>query len=63
MSIKRLVIPLLAALALGVAACGDDDSGGDGGSTVKTDDGSPAQTKPVTIAFRRGPRLDGRDHG
>ena len=38
MSIKRLVIPLCAALALGLAACGsDDDGGGDGGSTVKQD--------------------------
>ena len=37
MSIKRFVIPLCAALALGLAACGDDDGGGDGGSTVKQD--------------------------
>lgn len=58
MSIKRLVIPLCAALALGLAACGDDD-GGDGGTTVKQDDGSPAQTKPVTIAFS----APGADHG
>jgi ribose transport system substrate-binding protein len=58
MSIKRLVIPLCAALALGVAACGDD-GGGDGGSTVQQDKGSPAQTKPVTIGFS----APGADHG
>ena len=60
MSIKRLVIPLCAALALGLAACGsDDDAGGDGGSTVKQDGGTPAQSKPVTIAFS----APGADHG
>ena len=60
MSIKRLVIPLCAALALGVAACGsDDEGGGDSTSTIKEEKGSPAQSKPVTIAFS----APGADHG
>jgi ribose transport system substrate-binding protein len=60
MSIKRLVIPLCVALALGVAACGsDDEGGGDSASTVKQEKGSPAQSKPVTIAFS----APGADHG
>ena len=60
MSIKRLVIPLCAALALGVAACGsDDEGGGDSTSTIKQEKGSPAQSKPVTIAFS----APGADHG
>ena len=66
MSIKRLVIPLCAALALGVAACGsDDEGGGDSTSTVKQDEGSPAQTQAGHHRLqrsRRGPRVDGRDH-
>jgi ribose transport system substrate-binding protein len=59
MSIKRLVIPLCVALALGVAACGSDDGGGDSTSTIEQEKGSPAQSKPVTIAFS----APGADHG
>ena len=59
MLLKRLVIPLCAVLALGLAACGDDDSGDGGGNIVKQDKGSPAQSKPVTIGFS----APGADHG
>ena len=60
MSIKHLVVPLCVALAVGVAACGEDDAGGgDDGSTVKQKKGTPAQSKPVTIAFS----APGADHG
>ena len=60
MSIKHLVVPLCVALCFGLAACGEDSGGGDdGGSTVKQDKGTPAQSKPVTIAFS----APGADHG
>jgi ribose transport system substrate-binding protein len=59
MSIKKLVVPLCAALALGLAACGSDDDAGGGDSTVKQKKGTPAQSKPVTIAFS----APGADHG
>jgi len=59
MSIKHLVVPLCAALAVGVAACGQDSGGGDGANTVTQQKGSPAQSKPVTIAFS----APGADHG
>jgi ribose transport system substrate-binding protein len=58
MSMKRFVVPLCAAVALGVAACGSDDGDG-GGSTVKQKKGTPAQSKEVTIAFS----APGADHG
>jgi ribose transport system substrate-binding protein len=58
MSMKRFVVPLCAALALGLAACGSDDDDG-GTSTIEQKDGSPAQSKPVTIAFS----APGADHG
>jgi ribose transport system substrate-binding protein len=58
MSMKRFVVPLCAALALGVAACGSDDGDGGGNSTVKQKKGTPAQSK-VTIAFS----APGADHG
>jgi ribose transport system substrate-binding protein len=59
MSVKHLVIPLCVALAVGVVACGQDSGGGDGGSTVKQQKGTPAESKPVTIAFS----APGADHG
>ena len=59
MSIKKFVVPLCAALALGLAACGSDDDTGGADSTVKQKKGSPAQSKPVTIAFS----APGADHG
>ena len=59
MSIKHLVVPLCVALAVGVAACGEDSGGGDGANTVTQKKGSPAQSKPVTIAFS----APGADHG
>jgi ribose transport system substrate-binding protein len=59
MSIKKFVVPLCAALALGVAACGSDDDSGGSDSTVKQKKGTPAQSKPVTIAFS----APGADHG
>ena len=59
MSIKHLVVPLCVALAVGVAACGEDSGGGDGANTVKQKKGTPAQSKPVTIAFS----APGADHG
>lgn len=59
MSMKRFVVPLCAAFALGVAACGSDDDGGGGDSTVKQEKGTPAQSEPVTIAFS----APGADHG
>ncbi len=59
MSIKHLVVPLCIALAVGLAACGEDDSGGGEGSTIKQKKGTPAQSKPVTIAFS----APGADHG
>jgi ribose transport system substrate-binding protein len=58
MSFKHLVIPLCIAVAVGVAACSSDDDSDSGGGTVKQK-GSPAQTKPVTIAFS----APGADHG
>ena len=58
MSMKRFVVPLCAALALGLAACGSDDDDG-GTSTIEQKKGSPAQSKPVTIAFS----APGADHG
>jgi ribose transport system substrate-binding protein len=58
-SIKHLVVPLCIALAVGLAACGEDDSGGGEGSTIKQKKGTPAQSKPVTIAFS----APGADHG
>ena len=59
MSSKHLVVPLCIALCGLVAACGDDSGSGDGGSTVKQQKGTPAQSKPVTIAFS----APGADHG
>jgi ribose transport system substrate-binding protein len=59
MSIKHLVVPLCVALAVGVAACGEDAGGGDTNTTVKQKKGSPAQSTPVTIAFS----APGADHG
>jgi ribose transport system substrate-binding protein len=59
MSIKKFVVPLCAALALGFAACGSDDDSGGTDSTVKQKKGTPAQSKPVTIAFS----APGADHG
>ena len=59
MSMKKLVVPLCAAVALGVAACGSDADSGGGDSTVKQDEGTPAQNTPVTIAFS----APGADHG
>ena len=59
MSMKRFVVPLCAALALGLAACGSDDDEGGNTSTVEQKKGSPAQSKPVTIAFS----APGADHG
>jgi ribose transport system substrate-binding protein len=58
MSFKHLVIPLCIAVAVGVAACSSDDDSDSSGSTIKQK-GSPAQTKPVTIAFS----APGADHG
>jgi ribose transport system substrate-binding protein len=59
MSMKRLVLFLCALLALGVAACGDDDDGG--GESVLTEKGSPAQGAegPVKVAFS----TPAADHG
>jgi ribose transport system substrate-binding protein len=50
MSVKRLVLVLCALAALVIAACGDDDGGGE---SVLTEKGTPAQGKqgPVKIAF------------
>ncbi len=59
MSIKRLVVPLCAALALGLVACGSDDDSGGNTSTVEQKKGTPAQSEPVTIAFS----APGADHG
>jgi ribose transport system substrate-binding protein len=59
MSMKRFVVPLCAALALGLAACGSDGGDDNGGNTVNQDEGSPAQSNPVTIAFS----APGADHG
>jgi ribose transport system substrate-binding protein len=59
MSMKRLVLFLCALLALGIAACGDDDDGG--GESVLTEKGSPAQGAegPVKVAFS----TPAADHG
>jgi ribose transport system substrate-binding protein len=59
MSIKHLVVPLCVALAVGVAACGQDDGGGGDGSTINQKKGTPAQSKDITIAFS----APGADHG
>jgi ribose transport system substrate-binding protein len=59
MSVKHLVVPLCLAVAVGVTACGQDSGGGDGTNTVKQKKGTPAQSKPVTIAFS----APGADHG
>jgi ribose transport system substrate-binding protein len=58
MSVKRLFLFLCALLALGVAACGGDD---DGGESVLKEKGTPAQGKegPVKIAFS----TPAADHG
>jgi ribose transport system substrate-binding protein len=59
MSLKRFVLLLCALLALGVAACGDDDDGG-GESVLTEQKGSPAQGEgPVKIAFS----TPAADHG
>jgi ribose transport system substrate-binding protein len=59
MFIKRSVIAVSAALALTLTACGDEGGDGGGANVVKQDKGSPAQSKPVTIAFS----APGADHG
>jgi ribose transport system substrate-binding protein len=59
MSVKHLVVPLCVAVAVGVAACGQDAGGGDGTNTVKQKKGTPAESKPITIAFS----APGADHG
>jgi ribose transport system substrate-binding protein len=59
MSVKHLVVPLLLAVAAGVAACGQDAGGGDNTNTVQQKKGTPAQSEPVTIAFS----APGADHG
>ena len=59
MSIKHLVVPLCVALAVGVAACGEDEAGGGDGSTINQKKGTPAQSKEITIAFS----APGADHG
>ena len=46
-------------MALGLAACGSDDDDGGSTSTIEQKKGSPAQSKPVTIAFS----APGADHG
>jgi ribose transport system substrate-binding protein len=58
MSFKHLVVPLCIAVAVGVGACASDDDSDSGGTTIEQK-GSPAQTKPVTIAFS----APGADHG
>jgi basic membrane protein A and related proteins len=48
-SFRFLLLALLAALALGIAACGDDDDGGGGGSdTASKDQGPSIKTGVVT---------------
>ncbi len=59
MSFKHLVVPLCLAAAVGVGACASDDDSDSGGSTIKQDKGTPAQSEPVTIAFS----APGADHG
>jgi ribose transport system substrate-binding protein len=65
MSMKRYVLPLCAALALGLAACGDDEeSGGDGAAAASAEtQASPAsgtgEGGKVKIAFS----APGADHG
>ncbi|HWT95494.1 MAG TPA: substrate-binding domain-containing protein [Solirubrobacteraceae bacterium] len=65
MSMKRVVLPLCAALALGLAACGDDEeSGGDGAAAAAAEtQASPAsgtgEGGKVKIAFS----APGADHG
>jgi len=43
-----LILALLAALALGVAACGDDDDSGGGGGSTSTSEGKSIKTGLVT---------------
>ncbi len=60
MSLKHLFVPLFAALALGVAACGGDEESGSSGQGSESG-GTPATSDggPVKIAFS----APGADHG
>jgi len=46
--VRFLILALLAALALGVAACGDDDDSGGGGGSTSTSEGKSIKTGLVT---------------
>jgi ribose transport system substrate-binding protein len=60
-SLKRIVIALCLALAMGVAACGGSDDEGGGDSAANQSEGTQASGKsgPVTIAFS----APAADHG
>jgi basic membrane protein A and related proteins len=47
-SVRFLLLALLAALALGVAACGDDDDSGGGGGSTSTSEGKSIKAGVVT---------------